>query len=190
MHLETTLMRRAALLDLLRRYAPIDTADAACRARFASFVSSHSECFERSLEIGHVTGSAWIMDASGRRVLLTHHRKLGIWLQPGGHADGDPDIAAVALREALEETGVAGLSRIGEDIFDLDIHKIPARGKTPAHEHFDVRFAFRANGSEAYVVSEESHDLAWVPLEELEKLTRETSLLRMREKWIRLASAC
>ncbi len=173
---------------MLRRYAPIDAADAECRARFALFVSSQPACFERALEIGHVTGSAWIMDAGGQRVLLTHHRKLGIWVQPGGHADGDPDAAAVALREAVEETGLPGLSRVGDGIFDLDIHPIPARGNTPAHEHFDVRFACRATGGDAFVVSPESHDLAWVPLGELEERTREPSILRMREKWLRLAA--
>ncbi|MGH8018931.1 MAG: NUDIX hydrolase [Opitutaceae bacterium] len=179
-------MRRAILLDLLLRYTPIDTADAVCRARFASFVSSHPDCFERSHEIGHVTGSAWIMDVSGRCVLLTHHRKLEIWVQPGGHADGDADIAAVSLREAAEETGLTNLVRVDESIFDLDIHPIPAREGTPAHDHFDVRFAYRAAGGRAFIVSEESHDLAWAPLEELETWTREPSMLRMREKWRRL----
>jgi 8-oxo-dGTP pyrophosphatase MutT (NUDIX family) len=176
-------MHRAALLELLRRYHPIDAADAACRARFAAFVENQPRCFERSLETGHVTGSTWITDRTGSRVLLTHHRKLDIWVQPGGHADGDPDVAAVAAREALEETGLPGLVIRGNGIFDLDIHPIPARGDTPAHEHFDARFAFQATTTEDFQVSAESHALAWVPLDELEKFTLEPSLLRMREKW-------
>ena len=179
-------MHRAALLALLRRYRPIDTADAACRTRFAAFVESQPRCFERALAPGHVTGSAWIMDRDGARVLLTHHRKLDIWVQPGGHADGDPDVAAVAAREALEETGLPGLALRGEGLFDLDIHPIPARGETPAHEHFDARFAFQATTSENFEVSAESHALAWVDLNDLEKVTREPSLLRMREKWRRM----
>lgn len=176
-------MHRAKLLELLRRYRPTDSADAACLARFTAFVESQPRCFERSLEPGHVTGSAWVMNRDGSRVLLTHHRKLNIWVQPGGHADGDSDVAAVAAREALEETGLPGLMPRGEGIFDLDIHRIPARGETAAHEHFDARFAFQATTSEAFAVSAESHALAWVALDELEKITREPSLLRMREKW-------
>ena len=182
-------MHRAALLELLRRYRPIDAADAACRTRFAAFVESQPRCFERALAPGHVTGSAWITDRAGSRVLLTHHRKLDIWVQPGGHADGDSDVAAVAAREALEETGLPGLALRGEGIFDLDIHPIPARSDTPAHEHFDARFAFQATTTENFEVSAESHALAWVPIDELETYSREPSLLRMRDKWHRRVSA-
>jgi len=178
-------MHRTPLLDLLRDYRPIDADDAACAARFAAFVAAQPRCFERALEVGHVTGSAWIVDTAGGRVLLTHHAKLDIWVQPGGHCDGDPDAAAVAAKETVEETGLRDLARVGAGVFDLDIHTIPARGATPAHEHFDVRFAFRvpAGASEAFVVSDESHDLAWVRLDELERHTRERSMLRMRQKW-------
>jgi 8-oxo-dGTP pyrophosphatase MutT (NUDIX family) len=180
-------MHRAALLELLRSYRPIDAADAACLQRFLAFVESEPRCFERALAPGHVTGSAWIMSRDGSRVLLTHHRKLNIWVQPGGHADGDPDVAAVAAREALEETGLPALALRGEGIFDLDIHPIPARGETAAHEHFDARFAFQATTTESFEVSAESHALAWAPLDGLERFTREPSLLRMREKWHRLS---
>ncbi|HEX9782760.1 MAG TPA: NUDIX hydrolase [Opitutaceae bacterium] len=183
-------MKRAPFLALIRAYVPVDHDDAVSRGRFAAFVSTQPDCFERELEIGHVTASAWIVDSTGTRVLLTHHRKLDIWVQPGGHADGDADTMEVARREAIEETGLAGLTRCGDGIFDLDIHPIPARGPVPAHEHYDVRFAFRTTDSEEFVVSDESHDLAWVPLDQLEKYTCERSMLRMRDKWLRhLASA-
>jgi 8-oxo-dGTP pyrophosphatase MutT (NUDIX family) len=173
----------ARLLELLRSYVPVDADDGAVRSRFIAFVAAQRRCLDRALEIGHVTGSAWIVDAAGDRVLLTHHRKLGIWVQPGGHADGDPDLAAVAMREAEEETGLAGLRLWREGIFDLDIHPIPGRDGIPRHEHFDVRFALRTTGSEAFVVSDESHALAWVQLDELERISTEPSLLRMRAKW-------
>ncbi len=175
-------MHRAALLSLLEGYTPLDAADAAGRERFIAFVRRHPDCFQRELAIGHVTGSAWIVDGPGRRVLLTHHRKLDRWLQPGGHADGDPDVAAVAMREAVEETGLTDLRLEGGAVFDLDIHGIPARGDVAAHDHYDVRFVVRA-ASEDFVVSDESHDLAWVALGDLERYTTEWSMLRMREKW-------
>jgi 8-oxo-dGTP pyrophosphatase MutT (NUDIX family) len=110
---------------------------------------------------GHFTGSAWVVSADGERALLMHHRKLDIWVQPGGHADGDGDLAAVALREAEEETGLRDL-HIEGGVFDLDRHLIPARKADPAHFHYDVRFVVRAGADEGFVVNEESHALAWI----------------------------
>lgn len=172
-------MHRVPLLKLLSEYAgryPDERETTEC---FEQFVRQHSTCFERSLLEGHITGAAWILDRRRERVLLTHHRKLNAWLQPGGHADGDPDIRAVAAREADEETGLPGLRFLSESIFDLDIHRIPARGDIPEHLHYDVRFALQATDSEDYVVSDESHDLAWVPIEDVESYTTEESILGM-----------
>jgi len=175
-------MHRNPLLSLLDRYGKRHSGEFAEVARFREFVARNPDCFERSLVEGHITGSAWILDRAGERVLLTHHRKLNRWLQPGGHADGDPDTLAVALREGLEETGIDPLEPVDREIFDLDIHPIPARGEEPEHLHYDVRFLLRAAGEERYVVSEESHDLAWVELGALEDYTREAAMLRMRAK--------
>lgn len=178
-------MHRQALLDLLDRYAARHPEEAGTTDSFRRFVASHPDCFERRLAAGHVTGSAWILDREERRVLLTHHRKLDRWLQPGGHADGDPDVVAVALREAFEETGLDALDCLDREIFDLDIHEIPARSAEPTHLHYDVRFLLRDGGDGAYLVSDESHDLAWVELAELETYTTEDSMRRMRDKSLR-----
>jgi 8-oxo-dGTP pyrophosphatase MutT (NUDIX family) len=182
-------MHRRPLLDLIDRYARRHPEEAETVGRFRDFVAGNPDCFERSLAIGHVTGSAWILDAAGDRVLLTHHRKLNRWLQPGGHADGDPDVLAVALREGLEETGLETLVAVDGEIFDLDIHDIPARGEDPGHFHYDVRFLLRDTGTGAWIVSEESHALAWVALGELDRLTDEESIRRMREKCLQRLAA-
>jgi len=160
--------------------------EAAVVDQFRSLITNQPECFERgNFEPGHVTGSAWLVDGSGEHVLLTHHRKLDAWLQLGGHSDGDPDTAAVAGREAEEESGLA-VELISRDILDIDVHEIPARKSDPAHFHFDVRFAFVSRSGRDYVVSDESHDLAWVPVERLRQFTAETSILRMAKKWTEL----
>ena len=150
-------------------------------ARFETFVDSHPDCFERSCRVGHITGSAWIVNRAGDRALLTHHRKLGRWLQPGGHCDGDPDTLKVALREAREESGL-DVQALDEAIFDLDMHLIPARGGEPAHYHYDVRFLVQAMG-ERFRVSEESCALAWVPADRVGVFTNDESVLRMARKW-------
>ena len=168
------------MIDAYRARYP-EEADA---ARLRRFVETQPRCFERDcFDDGHVTGSAWVVDSGGSRVLLTHHRKLGKWLQLGGHSDGDPDTLAVALREAQEESGLR-VRPIGEAVLDVDIHTIPARKGEPAHLHYDVRFAFRAASSGPLRVSPESIDLAWIDIEDLSRLTGEESMLRMARKYL------
>ena len=158
--------------------------EAATVELFKKFLLKSSRAFERSHVAGHFTGSAWLVSADGERVLLMHHRKLGRWLQPGGHADGDADLARVALREAQEETGVIGLSIEGE-IFDIDRHHIPARASEPDHWHYDVRYVIRAGEDERVIINPESHALAWRAVTEVAVDTSlDISLRRMAGKWL------
>ncbi len=151
---------------------------------FREFLHSASQVFERNHASGHFTGSAWLVSADGTRVLLTHHRKLDRWLQLGGHADGEMDLAQVALREAGEESGLRDL-RVEPTIFDLDRHRIPARASEPEHWHYDVRHVVRADADERFVISHESHALAWRPvLEVANDATLDASLRRMAHKWL------
>jgi 8-oxo-dGTP pyrophosphatase MutT (NUDIX family) len=168
----------------LAEYAARWPAEVACAECFIALAAESADAFLRGRLAGHFTGSAWLVDRSGTRVLLTHHRKLGRWLQPGGHADGDRDLARVALREAEEETGLTGL-RISSAIFDLDRHRIPARPDVPAHWHYDVRYVVRAGDDEAFVVSQESHALAWRPVVDIAgDVQADPSLRRMAGKWL------
>jgi 8-oxo-dGTP pyrophosphatase MutT (NUDIX family) len=175
-------MHRQPILNALERYAACHPHEHALVERFVTFVRAEPRCFERDCWSGHVTGSAWLVDRSGSRVLLTHHRKLGRWLQLGGHSDGDPDSLAVAQREAREESGLV-VEPIFDHIFDVDIHPIPARGADPEHAHFDARYALRVVGNEAFVATDESHALEWVRIDRMDRYTSEPSMLRMAEKW-------
>jgi 8-oxo-dGTP pyrophosphatase MutT (NUDIX family) len=156
---------------------------------FLDFLQSADAVFERAHVPGHFTGSAWVVSRDAHRVLLTHHRKLGLWLQPGGHADGEIDLAQVALREAQEETGVVGLHLQDGVIFDLDRHRIPARGDEPEHWHYDVRFVVRCASHESFVVSEESHALAWREMADVAADQRaDHSVRRMARVWLNRVS--
>ena len=148
------------------------------------FIQQHPNCFERSLEIGHITASAWLLSRDGEKALLMLHAKLGIWVQPGGHADGNPDVLAVAIREAKEESGIQAIEALSGEIFDIDIHAILENGRERAHLHYDVRFLLQAMSDEELVSSPESKKLHWFgkPREELP--TRQRSILRMHEKWV------
>ena len=175
-------MHRTPLLNMLHAYQPYDRDERDMYETLIRFVETENDCFDRSLLQGHITGSAWIVDYSHSKVLLTHHRKLDRWLQLGGHADGDADILRVALREAREESGIDDIRPLSEDIFDVDVHPIPTRDAEPRHLHYDVRFLLEADASSPLVVSSESKDLAWVSLSELTQLTTEQSIIRMMEK--------
>lgn len=177
-------MYRQLLLTALDRYAVRYPAERTLVKRFAGFIRDNVHCFERSSVVGHVTGSAWIIDGPHERCLLTNHKKLNRWLQPGGHCDGNGDIAAVALREAYEESGLTSLKLVSSEIFDIDIHSIPARKAEPEHFHYDVRFLLECGCDENYVISEESHDLAWVPLVKVSNYSAEDSVLRMVQKTV------
>jgi 8-oxo-dGTP pyrophosphatase MutT (NUDIX family) len=175
-------MHRAPLLEKLSDYRPIDDHETEMAGRLHRFVTEHADCFERSLQIGHVTGSAWVMDRGRTHALLTHHLKLDKWLQLGGHADGDPDILRVAVREAREESNLEEIRVVSEAIFDVDIHMIPARGLEPQHLHYDVRFLLDADRATPLVASSESRSLAWVAMEKIAELNQEESVMRMVRK--------
>lgn len=172
-------MHRNQLNELLQKHKPFNEQEAIFTKQITEFVQEHTDCFERSLLIGHVTGSAWIVDKSRQFTLLTHHRKLDKWFQTGGHCDGDSDVLNVALKEAQEETGLTDIQIISPDIFDIDIHEIPERKGIPAHLHYDVRFLLEADMNEPLTVSSESTDLAWVAISEVQNLNDSESIMRM-----------
>lgn len=175
-------MSREELIDSLARHVPFDDTEREMTQRLLAFVEAHEDCFRRSLRTGHLTGSAWIVDRTRRRALLVHHKRLDRWMQPGGHWEQDDSLLETARREALEETGATSLRALGEDIFDVDVHPIPARGAEPAHFHYDVRFLFEADPDEPLTVSSESHAVEWVDLSRLDEYSREPSVTRMAAK--------
>jgi 8-oxo-dGTP pyrophosphatase MutT (NUDIX family) len=166
-----------AIQAYLRRW-PKENTTAAC---YLSLLGD-KDAFLRTHRPGHITGSAFIVNQERTHTLLVHHAKLNRWLQPGGHADGETDITQVARREANEETGVMNLELIMPEIYDLDIHPIPPRKDFPAHDHYDIRYLFRASINDPITVSEESHDVRWIRLDDLMRFNDEPSLLRLRDK--------
>ncbi len=164
---------------LLDHYEPVDRAQEDFQRRMLDLIERHpQDAHRRTLLEGHLTASALVVDARFERALLTHHRKLGRWLQLGGHCDGDANLAHVALREATEESGIPDLAVLPTPI-DLDIHAIPARGSEPEHFHYDTRFLVVAPPGAIEVLSEESHALRWLASGELASLSADASVRRL-----------
>jgi 8-oxo-dGTP pyrophosphatase MutT (NUDIX family) len=161
-------------------------AQEAVRARTLSFVEAHPDALHRHCRAGHLTGSAVVVDDDRQRVVLLHHRKLDRWLQPGGHADGDGDLAGVARREAAEETGLADL-RVVAPAIDLDVHPIPARGPEHPHHHYDLRFVVLAGPGAQPRVNHESIDVRWVRIADLDDYGVSGELRHLVERGLAVA---
>ncbi len=157
--------------------ADIDPAADEHRRAILDFVDQHPDALHRSCRSGHLTGSALVVDHDGARVVMLHHRKLRRWLQPGGHCDGDANLAAVALREASEETGVDGL-RVHPVAIDLDVHRVDPPAEGP-HLHLDARFLVVAPEATDLVGNHESTELRWTRPVDLDELGVDAGTMRM-----------
>lgn len=170
---------REAILKQLHDYQPT-TEELDSQKQMIAFIEKHSDCFERSLAIGHVTASAWLLDKTGKKALLMHHAKLNRWVQLGGHCDGDAFVLRVAIKEAKEESGIDAIEPVSENIFDIDIHEIPEKGPVKAHLHYDIRYLLQVKSDEVAQKNHESKELLWI---DNTLPTNRRSVVRMFEKW-------
>jgi len=155
------------------------------RILIAHLIDGRDDAADRSARPGHLTGSAFVVDATATQALLLFHTKLQRWLQPGGHADGDTNLAAVALREATEESGIDGL-RVWPDPIDLDIHRVAPPREDP-HLHLDLRYLVVAPPGAEPVGNEESQALRWVAEADLSTYDVDAGLLRLARSAFALA---
>jgi 8-oxo-dGTP pyrophosphatase MutT (NUDIX family) len=182
---------RLRLAEALKRHVPEDAAEARHVRAILALVESEPACFARTTwSPGHITGSAFIARPDTGQILLHRHRRLGAWLQMGGHDDGEHDPAATALREGAEESGLSDLEFLVPGILDLDVHEIPIRRNQPAHLHHDVRYALLTRTPAAIRRdAAESLDLRWFTLEDAERLMNEPGATRALSKIRRLLPA-
>jgi 8-oxo-dGTP pyrophosphatase MutT (NUDIX family) len=174
---------RDDLHQLLSTYQTTDPIEMIHQQRMLTLLDGPGDPFSRGhFDPGHFTASAFILSPDGGSLLLIHHAKLHRWLQPGGHVEtADADLLATAARETAEEVGMTALPLAQPGIYDLDIHLIPARKSEPAHEHFDVRFLFRAPSLD-FIAGSDAKACKWVPLENITAELTDESVMRAIRK--------
>ena len=187
----STLVRRAGDLAgaaaQVRACPVVDDRDRVCQGRFVELLGSHHDALDRTCRPGHLTASALVVEPASLRVLVLWHNKAQRWLQPGGHADGDGNLAHVALREATEETGIAGL-RVVAPAVHLDIHEFRPPDED-AHLHFDVRYVIVAPDGAQPRHNHESSEVRWVDAAELPALGADPGLITLAERGLQVAAA-
>lgn len=179
-------MKRHALLYLLSQYQGQAPEEIQYKDQIVHFVLNNTDCFERTLAIGHITASAWLLNHDRTHVLLMHHAQLNRWVQLGGHCDGNPDVLSVAVKEAQEESGIAAIKPVHEHIFDLDVHLIPENDREKVHYHYDIRFLLQVTDNIPFKRNSESKELRWISKSRDCFPDRSVSLMRMYNKWVHL----
>lgn len=184
-------MHRQELLSLLNKYHTPFIEEAGMAIKTRNFVLQYENCFDRKLMTGHVSGSAWVVNPARTHVLLLHHRKLNMWLQPGGHADGNPDILHVILNETSEETGVPieHIHLVDENIFDIDVHIVHESPHDIRHTHYDIRFLVEIDDATHIPGNHESHQIGWVALDNVSRFNNALSLYRLVRKTLGLSKS-
>jgi 8-oxo-dGTP pyrophosphatase MutT (NUDIX family) len=139
-------MNKQHIEKLLLAYQTEYPAALQYRALMLQFLEEQENFYSRTNFAGHITVSAWLLSPDQQQAILVHHRKLDRWLQIGGHIEEeDTDIFATAVREIKEESGIAQITLLTPNIFDLDIHTIPANKQEPSHLHYDIRLLYKLN---------------------------------------------
>lgn len=180
------------VIAILEAHPCADEKEAADGMQIIELCRAHPNILNPLCEVGHITGSALVVHPASGRVLLNHHRKFNFWMQFGGHMEHELDPAVTALREAREESGLTDLRFYPQVAdpkpFDVDVHPVPQQGNRPPHLHLDLRYLLATDQPDSSQVTDESHDVRWFGLDELDALDLEPGMWRMIRKaqWVLL----
>lgn len=155
----------------IERYRPFNEQEERDKAVILKFLDSNADAFLRSNLIAHMTASAWVVNPERTKTLLVYHRIFDSWSWTGGHADGEEDLLAVAIREVKEETGLENVRPVTEDIYSLEVLTVDGHEKhgsyVPSHLHMNVSYLLEAEDDQPLRICEdENSGVAWFTLED------------------------
>ena len=159
------------LIEEIKRYRPCCEQEERDKAVILAFLAAHDDAFLRENLVAHMTASAWVVNPARDRVLMVYHRLYDSWAWTGGHADGETDLLAVALRECREETGVEHVRPVSEDIYSLEILTVDGHEKrgqyVPSHLHLNLTYLLEADERDSLQICEaENSGVRWFSLAE------------------------
>lgn len=172
-----------SLLQEIKSYSPINEQEQRDKALMLDFMSKNENCLSRENLIAHFTASMWTVNKERTKTLMVYHNIYNSWSWIGGHADGEEDLCAVALRELQEETGVRNVSLVSRDIFSLEVLTVNGHVKkgiyVPSHLHLNVTYLAEADEKEALIVNEaENQAVKWWSFEEALKVSTEAWMVK------------
>ncbi|HCC07636.1 MAG TPA: NUDIX hydrolase [Clostridiales bacterium] len=175
-------MKKEELLTLLHEYESSNEKEKEYKTQMINFINENDVFLGRVNENGHITASAWVVNSDMSKALMNHHRKADMWLHLGGHTEENENVLEATLREVREESGIENVNNISNKIFDLNICKIPDRITEKEHIHYDIVFLFQVDDNKNLVISDESKDLKWIYVSEIEQYSNDSGIIRMVDK--------
>lgn len=166
------------IFEDIKKYTPCCEQEEGDKAVIIDYISRNPDAFFRTDLVAHMTASAWVVNSRRDRVLMIYHKLYDSWAWTGGHADGETDLLAVALKECREETGIENVRPVSEDIFSLEILTVDGhekRGKyVPSHLHLNVTYLLEADENDAlHICEDENSGVAWFSLDDALKASTE-----------------
>ena len=157
------------IYEQIKAYRPWNEQERQDQVLILDFLRKNSDAFYRTNLLAHMTASAWVVNPQRSKVLMVYHRLYDSWSWAGGHADGEEDLLAVALREVREETGVQCLRPVTEEIYSLEVLTVDGHEKhgqyVPSHLHLNVTYLLEAEEDQPLRVCEaENSGVAWFSL--------------------------
>lgn len=171
-----------SLQKTIAEYVPRCEQEEADRAAMLKFISANDDCLLRKNQTAHFTASSWIVNEAGDKVLLVYHNIYDSWSWTGGHADGEPDLLSVAVKEAREETGISAFEILSPSPISLEILTVRGHEKNgayvPSHLHMNLTFLLCASSaSRPRVKEDENSGVSWFNVRDIDRA--------VREKWMK-----